>query len=56
MIYFGGHQISEKVKHSSNGHLEKEDKGNADGSAHAEGLKARHDGKGPKAEGHDVCD
>ena len=37
-------------------HLEKEDKGNADGSAHAEGLKAGHDGEGAKAEGHDVGD
>ena len=49
------HQITERFMWFWR-HLKKEDKGDADGSAHAEGLKAGHDGEGPEAEGHDVGD
>ena len=45
-----------KVKDSSDVDLEKEDECDADGSADAEGLKAGHDGEGPKAESHDIRD
>ena len=45
-----------KVKDSSDVDLEKEDECDADGGADAEGLKAGHDGEGPKAESHDIGD
>ena len=48
--------VANRYSKSTDVNLKKKDEGDADGRAHAEGLKAGHDGEGTEPEGHDVGD